>query len=189
MENLAEALAFVNGQVEFHRGKTLTLGEASPRRTSQHAKFSQQFEALAAFLNRQASYVDKLEDELAQRPPPQPPLLSVQLSLRLEDIDGLPEELMQELSITDGDKADFAIQALMQENGGVMSLDQLLIGLYRKTREIHKRANLNARVYRLTKKGTLFDVPGRRGVYSTRQLTESESAALDRSGGQAPDAA
>lgn len=178
VENLAEALAFVNGQTTFHAQKALALGATSPRRTAQHEKFSAQFIALAGFLERQALHVDKLENDLEQRPPP--PNGPIQLSLRLEDIDGLPDELIQELSITDGDKMDFMIQALMNERSGVMSLDQLLVALYRKTGEVHKRANLNARLYRMANKGALFSVPGRKGVYSTRELDQATLASLSR---------
>ena len=180
MENLADATAFVKGQVSFHELKAQQLA-ANPRRTAQHAKFCEQFAALADFLQAQGDHVDKIENELQLRPPKRP-APQVQLSLNLEDIDGLPEELIRELSITDGDKIDFTIQSLMQERKGVMSLDQLLIGLFRKTAEVHKRASLNARIYRMTTKGALFNVPGRKGVYSTMELTQAEAEALDRGG-------
>jgi len=177
MENVPEALAFVKGQETFHDQKAQLFEPASPRRSAQHRKFYEQFAALAAFIERQANYVDQLEERAKGLTPSLGG--AVQLTLRLEDIDGLPDELMQELSITDGDKIDFTIQALMNERGGVMSLDQLLIALFRKTGEIHKRSNLNARLYRMTKKNALFDVPGRKGVYSIRPLTDEESRSLE----------
>lgn len=184
MESLTDALIFVNGQIAFHERKTRLFEETNPRRFAQHTKVCEQFAALAAFLQAQAEHVDKLEDQLAERPAGAPASqlngAPIQLSLRLEDIQDLPDELIRELSITDGDKMDFTIQGLMQEHGGIMSLDQLLIGLYRKTGEIHKRPNLNARLYRMTKKNAVFDVPGRKGVYSVRPLSEGESAALER---------
>jgi hypothetical protein len=177
MLTLSDALTFVNGQAQFHDMKLREYSATSPRRGTQHDRLCQQFAALADYLQRQEDRIERLGSGVSADTPPSG---VVQLSLRFEDIEGLPPELMQELSITDGDKTDFAIQALMQERGGVMSLDQLLIALYRKTGEIHKRPNLNSRIYRMTTKGALFSVPGRKGVYSTRELTEAESAALER---------
>lgn len=180
MDSLIEALSFCKDQASFHERKAREHA-ASPRRLAQHEGISRQFLALAGFLERQAQYVDTLEDKLAGRAAPTSG--PVQLALRLEDIDGLPDELIRELSITDGDKMDFMIQALMNEHAGVMSLDQLLIALYRKTGEIHKRSALNSRMYRMTQKGAVFNVPGRKGAYSTRELSEEESAALDKGQG------
>jgi hypothetical protein len=176
VDSLNEALSFCKDQASFHERKAREH-VASPRRLAQHEGISRQFLALAGFLERQAQFVDKLEDELSGRSTPPGP---IQLALRLEDIDGLPDELIRELSITDGDKMDFMIQALMNEHAGVMSLDQLLIALYRKTGEVHKRPNINSRMYRMTQKGAVFNVPGRKGAYSTRELSSEESAALGR---------
>lgn len=181
MQSVPEAVAFVQGQAAFHEQKGQTFADTNPRRSAQHVRFSTQFAELAAFIERQAAFVDKLEDDLARRPPPFGLVGPVQLSLRLEDIEGLPEELIRELSITEGDKMDFTIQSLMHDAGGIMSLDQLLIGLYRRTNEIHKRSNLNARLYRMTKKNALFDVPGRKGVYSIRPISEEEAGTLEGS--------
>jgi hypothetical protein len=176
MDSVPDALAFLQGQAAFHERKGQMYEQMNPRRSAQHVKLSEQFAELIDFLQRQAAHVDNLEGE---SPVSVRPVGPVQLSLRLEDIDGLPEELIRELSITDGDKAEFTIQALMHDHGGVMSLDQLLIGLYRKTGEIHKRSNLNARLYRMTKKNSLFDVPGRKGVYSVRPLSDDEARTLE----------
>lgn len=97
----------------------------------------------------------------------------------IEDLDGLPDELIQELSVTDGDRLDFTIYTIIEELGGIASLDQLLIALYRKTGEVHKRPNVNSRLYRLTTRGgELFNVPGKKGVYATHELTQDEIDAL-----------
>ncbi len=96
------------------------------------------------------------------------------MSLTLEDVEGLPSELMQELSISDSDKLDFAIESIMNEAGGVLSLDKILIGLWKKTGEIHKRGNLTSRLYRMRQKGTIHAVPNKSGYYSTRPLSEQD---------------
>lgn len=177
MENVAEIIGFVNAQASFHAKKANEFAKSNPRRSEQHAQLGSKFAALADFLTKQAEELEQLRTDLAARPIPAP-VVQRQLELRLEDIDGLPDELIQELSITDGDRMDFTLQALMNEHGGVMSLDQLLIAIYRKTGEIQKRTNLNARLYRMATKGDLFNVTGRKGVYSTRELTDEEVKAL-----------
>ena len=55
-----------------------------------------------------------------------------------EVIEGLPKELMDELSISDADRTEFAIMNIIDENGGIASLDNILIGLYKKTNDILK---------------------------------------------------
>jgi hypothetical protein len=71
------------------------------------------------------------------------------LSLTPKDIEGLPEEVLKELSISEGDKAEFAILEILEEAGGILSLDQIIVNLWRKTEEAHKRPALISRLYRM----------------------------------------
>jgi hypothetical protein len=73
----------------------------------------------------------------------------------LEDIEGLPPELMQELSISDADRLEFTIVGIINEAGGLMSLDKIIIGLYKKSGEIHKRSTLTSRLYRMIQKNLI----------------------------------
>ena len=59
-------------------------------------------------------------------------------------------------------------------SGGVLSLDKLLIGLYKKTGEIHKRQALVSRLYRMSQKGVVFGVANKKGFYATRELSDEE---------------
>ena len=74
--------------------------------------------------------------------------------------------------ISESDKAEFTIVSLIDESGGVASLDQILVALYRKTGEISKRLGLNSRLYRMVQKGLIHSVPGKKGVYSTKPIVE-----------------
>lgn len=94
-----------------------------------------------------------------------------------EDIEGLPEELIEQLSITEADRQDFDLLAVAKEIGGHLSLDKLLVGYYRKTKQILDRTKLNQRVYRMVQKGMLYAVPGRKGVYSA--LPQEDTAQQD----------
>lgn len=93
-------------------------------------------------------------------------------SLSWDELEGLPEELVAELSISDSDKTDFNIIGLIREAGDVASLDRIILNLYKQTGEIVKRANLNARLYRMVQKEQIYSVPGKKGVYSTTKLEE-----------------
>lgn len=95
----------------------------------------------------------------------------VQLSLKMSDIEDLPEELLAELNLSDADKAEFEIASAIEEAGGVISLDRLLIALYKRTGEIHKRTSLYSRLNRMAGKNMIHYVPGKKGVYSTEQLS------------------
>jgi hypothetical protein len=100
--------------------------------------------------------------------------LSQRLALTPEDIEGLPDELLRELSVSDADKLEFTIVNLINEAGGILSLDRILIGVYKATKEIYKRNVMNAKLYRMAQKDMLFSVPGRKGVYSTSEIAEEE---------------
>lgn len=178
MDILTEAVEFVNKQIEFHKGKVDEFAASNSRRAQHHAKTAESMGSVAALLTQQSVDIKQLRDELAKRPPA-PDRTHRPLQLRIEDLDGLPDELVKELSITDGDRLDFTIYTIIEELGGVASLDQVLIALYRKTGEVHKRSNVNSRLYRLTTRGSdLFNVPGKKGVYATRELTQEELDAL-----------
>ena len=178
MDNIADFMGFVNEQIAFHQNKAAVFSKGSAKyppnsyRSEAHQKMAQRFA-------EQAAYIIDLHNQLqAKQHSIGKSIISSKLGLTPEEIDGLPPELLEELSITEADKADFAVIAVIDEAGGVLSLDKILIALYRKTGEVNKRANLNSRVYRLVNKGSLFNVPGRKGVYSTQELTEEDAAKL-----------
>ena len=175
MQNLSEYIDFVKSQVTFHESKaahfekSVTKYPINGKRAESHRGMAAKFSDLLTFLEGTASRGATANVPLS---------FSNRLGLTPEEVDGLPPELLDELSISEADKADFALQVLVDDAGGVMSLDKMLIALYRKTGEGHKRASINARVYRMVTKGTMFNVPGRKGVYSTRQLSEEEAESL-----------
>lgn len=96
------------------------------------------------------------------------------ITLSMQDIEGLPPELMQELSISEADKLEFTIVGIINEAGILLSLDKIIIGLYKKTGEIHKRSTLTSRLYRMIQKGLIYSVPYRKGIYSTQELSEED---------------
>lgn len=174
MTNVTSYIHFVKTQIAFHASKAAFFGRSTDKfptnakRSEQHQKMVDQFTSL----------LDYLENASLQSIAPGHRLVSSKLGLSPEEIEGLPPELLEELSISEADKADFAVLAVVDDAGGVLSLDKMLIALYRKTGEINKRATLNSRIYRMVQKGSMFNVPGRKGIYSTRELTEEEASLL-----------
>ncbi|WP_119653732.1 hypothetical protein [Bordetella avium] len=102
-----------------------------------------------------------------------------EVSLRLTpaDLQDLPPELIQELSISESDRKDFMVLDIIDSLGGVTSLDKILVTIYHRTNEIEKRTRLNARLYRMQQKGMVFSAPDRKGVYSTKPFLNSKDGA------------
>ena len=71
---------------------------------------------------------------------------------------------------------------IIEENGGYISLDQILVRLYRKTGDVHTRAALTRRVYKLVQNKVLVAVSGKKGVYSTKLDLEIEEEGLFEEG-------
>lgn len=91
------------------------------------------------------------------------------------DLAGLPKELMDELNLSDSDQQEITLLEIMEELGGVATLDRLLVAWYRKQGEVLKRRALTSRLHRMVSKGRLFSVRGRKGVYSTTRQSKDGS--------------
>lgn len=179
MSILQKYLPFVKEQVEFQERMRQKYGGNSFRQQL-HQNTKDKFAALLADMEAADIQLDT----------PQQPRRSaaklVNLNLTPADIEGLPEELIGELSISEADKAEFAILSILEDAGGIASLDRIIIGLYRKTGEIHKRSSVTSKLYRMAQKDLVFSVPSKKGVYASTSFTEEEAAELV-SGSNAPD--
>jgi len=91
------------------------------------------------------------------------------LGRRVGDLDELPTELRAQLQVGKLGELEQQIIALIREDfDGVANVDEILVGLYRRTREIHERQPLANRLYRMGQAGHLISVPRRKGVYRTK---------------------
>ena len=162
---------FVKGQIEFHSDCARRYS-GNIYRCNKHLETASGFEALLKDLEAaSASLENKVVPIQSARKP--------RLSLTPDDLEDLPEELIEELSISSGDKTEFAIIHLLENaDGSVLSLDQLLIGLYRTTGEVHKRQTVTSRLYRMSQKALISNVPGRKGAYSLHPISEREAESL-----------
>lgn len=69
---------------------------------------------------------------------------------------------------------EFEIVRVINNAGGILSLDKLIIDLFRRTKDVHRRTPLISRLYRMSQKGLIYSVPNRKGFYATRQISEPE---------------
>jgi len=89
------------------------------------------------------------------------------------DLSDLPPELLKELSENARGETDPIIK-IINGRGGTASLDEVLIDLFRKYKEIGKRPIVANKLYRLAKRHLCWPVPGKKGTYTTvRPATSS----------------
>jgi len=172
MSILAKHIALVKEQIAFHDNMTQKFG-ITTFRANLHKSTADKFRALVDDLVIADGALDAPSlKKVTQAKGP------IQLSLTINEISDLPDELVKELSFSDADKTEFEIVNSIEEAGGIISLDKLLIALYKRTGEVHKRNSLYSRLARMATKNLIYYVPGKKGVYSTEQLSSEDVARL-----------
>ena len=169
MSIIEKHIAFVNYEIAFQE-KMLEKVGGNKNRQLFHTDLRDKLKGLLADI----VVADRLLDECEEERRIAEGSRKSNISLTPEDIEGLPEELIQELSISEADKVEFALAGLIEEAGGVLSMDRILIGIYKKTGEIFKRTAMTSKLYRMSQKGLVFGVPNKKGWYSTRELAEED---------------
>ena len=115
-------------------------------------------EAFAQRLDDVVSYIVHLEGLTSALPPD------------LGNIHDLPQELLDELSVSKTDEIEDQIVTVINAYDGEATLDQILVGLYRKFRVVQKRRFMQNKLYRMS---MVWSVPGRKGIYTTTEPIES----------------
>jgi len=164
MGKIDKHIEFVKEQIDFHTNRAEYFSD-NPHRKNKHLETANKFKALLHDINALLNSSQFKESTKRAK--------QLKLSLTPEDIEGLPDELMKELSVRN-DKVEFAILNLLEEAGGVMSLDQIIVGLYRITNKIYKRTRTTNKLYRMAQNGLISSVPAKKGVYSLSSLSKSE---------------
>jgi hypothetical protein len=176
MSMLEKYSKFVKENHEFHDRRAREFERSSPTRSKRHRDTADTLGQLLADL---ASIDNQLLEAKSPDSTPSPAVKKSRLSLTEEEIVGLPHELIQELNLSAGDRAEFAILSLLEEADGPLTLDKLLIGLYRRTTEIHKREKLTARLYRMAQKNLVYAFPGKKGIYALEPPAGSDSHSVE----------
>jgi hypothetical protein len=195
MASLLEYVAFVKSQAAYHDRQSEINRRRSPQKSKLHGDHSERFKALAAALAEAAKRLDSPSLPAAERPRTTSPLLDAlpdgevakailanPLTITPEHLIGLPEELIRQLNISETDRFEANVVNLVKNAGGVMLLDNILIGLYLMTKESHQRQQLTNRLYRMMRKGLLYSVAGKKGVYTTSRPEHPEPIEPEREG-------
>lgn len=101
--------------------------------------------------------------------------LTSALPADLGGIHDLPQEILDELSVSKTDELEDQLVTVINAYGGEASLDQILVGLYRKFKVSQKRRFLQNKLYRMT---VVWGVDGKKGLYTTKEPPLSVSEAV-----------
>ena len=96
--------------------------------------------------------------------------LTSALPADLGNVHDLPPELLEELSVAKADELEDQLVTVIRAYGDEASLDQILVGLWRKFKVSQKRRFLQNKLYRMD---TVWSVSGCKGVYTTTEPSES----------------
>jgi hypothetical protein len=177
---IAKFIGIVKQQISFWRYQVTTYGPGHPEyRPAKIAKYEyliRDFTELLKYLeaqekDRPPAFADqpqpRFPDELSApaiiRPAATPPPTQQNTQ---DDLSDLPPELLKELSDSAKGETDVLIK-IIDGRGGTATLDEILIDLYRKHKEIGKRPLIANKLYRLSRRELCWSVPGRKGAYTT----------------------
>lgn len=177
MPILPQFIDFVNDQVQYHdRSVARPHPRAKPGSTEQHRQIAATFrelhkamlehptpgEAAASTDSKHAILPLNVPDDDLSRA-----ILSNPLELSPDLFGDLPQEILDQLRISETDKFEAnVIKILNATENRLMLLDNILIQLFRMTKEVHTRQGLTNKLYRMAAKGKIF-AEGRKGVYTT----------------------
>lgn len=87
----------------------------------------------------------------------------------LENTDSLPEEVKSQIyvnSLKKGSKMLLELFSIKSE----LSIDEIIVGYYRKFDLIKSRTWVSSNLYNLSKKGMIYKVKGKKGVYKKSEI-------------------
>lgn len=182
MAKIDNYVTFVKEQVAV-QSKLARKYDEDGYRSGLHQKTAANFSDLARFLEEiqkkgteDTSYLNRGDS----------PLKRIQLTF--EEVAGLPEDFLKELNLSEADRQELLIEYIIAQAGGVQSLDKIMIELFNRTKEIPRRNTITSRLFRMAARGMIYNVPGKKGVYSTFELSEAEAKKMfGQFDGEAPE--
>lgn len=194
MLNIANSLDFVKRQVEYYARSCAKLYErkTSLPESSGAARASEKLDVHERLFGCYVKLYEAMKADLeaeegrelvGSNPPPAVSasddllisLLSRPTNIVPETLFGLPSELIEQLQISDSDRFQWDVVGLIDRTPEqTISLEVLLIALYRQTGKIYERADLANRVSRLFRKGAVYSVAGKKAWYTTVEPNNSE---------------
>lgn len=122
-------------------------------RKKRHLVIAEQFDDLAERIESSISLLEK-----------KPQIANLPGQLRIGSLDDLPLDLRKQIKISDSDKLEMDILEIIQSFEGVAAIDEILVGLWRKTNEILERDFLARKIYRMVQSQSLFSAK-KKGYY------------------------
>lgn len=174
MNIISEIDPFVKRQIHYHERQAYRL-RGDPDKAKLHTDYIQQFNTILDTLSEVATLKKEIE-ELKSRPSPVSPITEQIVDktiITAADLAGLPPELIAQLNIPEQDDQEKLILSIIAENYGVISLDKLLIGLWRKTQTVPQKKYITTKLYRMIGKNLIYKVPSKRGLYTTDPIPNS----------------
>lgn len=163
MKSLTDHITLVKKQIR-HDNSVLKKLQRNSRGCVECTKRINDFTSLLEFLEKQLqSQTSSAKTSRAPR-----------LTLLPSDIEDLPQEVRAQLAISASDIADFNIISIIEDLGGIASLDQIIIAEYRKTGVVMERSKATAKIYRIVQKGLLKTVEGKKAVYALSDYEEND---------------
>ncbi len=163
MNILDQYIKFCKKRKDYHRRKSNEIKLKSPhsRYIINHNRYADMHESIERWFEdykENPHLMNQSADDL--------------FSINPLDLEGLDQEVADELSLSDGDIFDAQIKQLLQIAGRPLDLNELIIGSFRKFNTKYKRAQLTARIHKLVSKG-LIEVEGK-GVYKLAESSSNE---------------
>jgi hypothetical protein len=90
-------------------------------------------------------------------------------------LEGIPPELLQELRIPQSNILSAQIVDIIIKAGGTLSLNGLLIEVWKATGKVHTRQSLGVKLMRMVDKGLIQSVGGKKGIYAAVAKPPAES--------------
>jgi hypothetical protein len=129
-------------------------------------------------LSGHAASLDDAADDMARLM-----ALTKALPPDLGNVYELPAELREELSVLKTDETEDQIVTAINAQGGTATLDQILVGIYRKFGVVQKRRFVQGKLYRME---MVWPVDGRKGIYTTTKPEATSLSWVDEMKSPAP---
>ncbi len=165
-----EEIEFIKSQIAHHRRSVeFFFSKKDAAKANRHTGILRRFEEILPKM-------EKIAEHGVPVAPPPAAIDTDKIGSRFGNISDLPPELRDQLvSIQHDEFEQKILDVIADEYGGIATIDEIMVGLYRTYEEIHKRDALATKIYRMTRKELLFSVKGRKGVYSlTNDNPETE---------------
>ena len=164
--SILQHVNLVKNQVSYHQYRAQQLA-SEPEKQHKQEKLLADFSALLEDIQNNTLGADSTAAGIAG--------MSKTPTLQPSDLDGLPQEVIDSLELTEAEQIEFKIVNVIDSLGGSANIVKILIGLYHDTGEQHDKKSTASRLYRMAQKGLIYSSIEGKGIYTTDE-TKAKSA-------------